>query len=119
MTTINRNRDNAGECHTKGAGLLMTSDEVYAMCFAREGVQEITDECAATIASWWHSASGDGAIFSCLSHRTRTVPVESLLDAIYREQRVIEATPYDYNVSDSLALNMLSTWAINGPGDSL
>lgn len=118
MSTIDRNRDFAGICHTEDAGPLLTSAEVFAMCNARNGVSEITDECAATIASWWHSPKGDGAVFSRLSHRiTGGVEVSELLDAIYNAQRELDTQDVLSSdlANDRLALNMLSTWAINGP----
>ena len=115
MTTVGRDRDNPGTCHTEGAGPLMTSAEVFHMCRTRTGIREITDECAATIASWWHSPTGDGATFSRLSHRiTGGVPVESLLDAIYRAQRELDSQA-GWTPQDRLALDMLSTWTTNGP----
>lgn len=118
MTTINRDRDNSGTCHTVGAGPLLTSAEVNDHIWAREGFLEISDECAATIASWWHGPTGDGAIFSRLSHRIEGgVGVRELLDAIFRAQRELDAPELAGTdvKADRLALNMLSTWALNGP----
>ncbi len=101
MTTINRDRDNAGTCHTVGAGPLLTSAEVFAQVNEYR-TDEITDECAATIASWWHSSSGDGAVFSRLSHRIDGgVLVEDLHRVIYNAQRELDTQRWDPEVSDN------------------
>lgn len=119
MSTIDRSRDFAGICHTENAGPLLTSDKAFAMINANYGAgQEISDECAATIASWWHGPSGDGAVFSRLSHRiVGGVEVSELHDAIYRAQRELDNQRWSPDVSENRrALDMLSTWACNGPG---
>lgn len=124
MTTINRDRDNSGRCHTVGAGSLLTSSALYAEArVCQDAGHEFSDTAAATVASWWHGPSGDGVVFSRLSHRMAGgSDVIEVLDAIYRAQRELDtvasaagSTPAEI-AEDRLALNMMSTWAMNGPG---
>lgn len=122
MTTWDRNGHDAGRCGTVGAGPLLTSEELYAeavMCSDER--REFSDEAAATVASWWHGPSGDGAVFSRLSHRIAGgVTVPELHDVIYRAQRTLDKNedrrPKSEVNKDRMALDMLATWAMNGPG---
>jgi hypothetical protein len=81
--------------------------EVREQCVERLGREEIDDDVAMTIASWWQSPVGHGLVF----HRVQSgQPFEAseLTDAIAteRSQTRMDAT-------DSLYLDMLATWAIN------
>jgi hypothetical protein len=81
--------------------------EVEDMLREREGVREITDACAAAIASWWQGPAGHGATFAALvSHFP--VTVEDLHAAI------ADARKDAGTAIDRLALDMLATWALNG-----
>lgn len=52
----------------------LTSDAVWAMLAEREGRSEISDACAAAIASWWQTPRGPGEAFTRLvSHFAVTV----------------------------------------------
>lgn len=122
MTTWDRDRNNPGRCGTHRAGSLLISEALYAeaeWCSLER--REFSDEAAATVASWWHGPAGDGQVFSRLSHRiTAGVSVTELLDAIYNAQRTLDANvdrrPAHEVQQDRLTLDMLSTWAMNGPG---
>ena len=119
MTTINRDRSNPGRCHTVSAGALLMSEDLFKEVRRCQDVrQEFSDACAATVASWWHGPSGRGAVFSRLSHRINGgVGVTEILDAIYDAQRQLDndERPAREVLDDRLALDMLSTWACNGP----
>lgn len=120
MTTIERDRNNPGRCNTVGAGPLLTSEELFEeIIMCQDERAEFSDEAAATVASWWHGPAADGVMFSVLSHRLQIgVGVDVLLDAIYNSQRLLDTQHHDGVAQDRLALGMLSTWAINGPGRS-
>jgi hypothetical protein len=84
----------------------MYSAEVEDMVLARQGICEISDECAVTIASWWQGPAGHGATFAALvSHFP--VSVEDLHAAI-ADARKDAGTAFD-----RLALDMLATWALH------
>jgi len=90
-----------------GRQTLMVHDDVVSMCVARRGVEEITDQCAATIASFWQSPGNCGKAFASLAS-TGYVALEELLDDIH----------YSYvhetgDLDDKLMLDMLATWAID------
>lgn len=111
MTTTNRTRDYSGDVSIPRGTVHLTSDFVYAMCQVREGSAEITDSAAAAIAAWYQSPRGPGATFAALvSHFP--VTVADLEDAISYE---LSQMPAGATV-DRLALGMLATWAMNGPG---
>lgn len=91
----------------------LTSDEVWAMIHAREGVREISDACAATIAAWFQSPAGSGATFAALASN-RPVTVTALHDAIAAERMALPSYAGSGPGTDALALGMLATWAMNG-----
>lgn len=88
----------------------LSSDEVYAMVFARLGKQEITDSCAVTIASFWQSPRGNGYAMAQLAS-TGTVDYADLSDSIMltRREAVLH---YGSSSPDVAALDMLGTWAL-------
>lgn len=92
----------------------MSEDEAQEMVAARYGREEITDECAVTIASWWAtSARGRGLGMAELSTSGR-VRLEDLADDL--SDAYNNVTPTSLNVvEDTQALDMLATWALNHP----
>jgi hypothetical protein len=85
----------------------LTSDEVREMIRDRRGKREITDRCAATIASWWQSPGVNGHIFATLASGL-PVDRQRLLDDIHRTY------VGDISSHDKRCLDMLATWALNG-----
>lgn len=90
----------------------MHTEEVEAMCKAREGVEEITDECAVTIASWWQSPGARGQHFAALASGGQAdtdglfSDISYALDAARRTQDETERE------AQLLQLGMLGTWLI-------
>ena len=80
------------------------SDEAYAMVAERHGKEEITDACAATIASWWQSPGNTGYAMAQLAS-TGTVDYQELVDDIAAVYPAAEG-------KDRVALDMLGTWAL-------
>lgn len=77
----------------------------------RCGDSEITDRCAATIASWWQSPGSTGRFLAALASGMR-VNRSDLLTDIHR------TWVGDISTMDRRCLDMLATWAINGqPAD--
>jgi hypothetical protein len=86
----------------------LTSDEAYQQVAERLDKREITDACAATIASWWQSPGPHGRHLASLASGQPT-DRGALLDEIHLV-RNLEAG----SARDRVALDMLATWAING-----
>jgi hypothetical protein len=86
----------------------ISSVEAIREIAACHGKREISDECAATIASWWMSPGTTGMPFTILAQGNE-VGYADLRDAI-----MVQYTWASPN--DKLALDMLGTWALNGPG---
>lgn len=87
-----------------------TLDEIRA---ASAAGREISDAAALTVASWWQGPSFPGRAFAELS-TTGSVDVDELcreVGATYPETLALPAV-------DRLALDMLSTWALNHPSGS-
>lgn len=93
----------------------MSGDDAYAMVAARIGQCEITDECAATIASWWAGLRrGDGLAMAELATSGR-VSLEHLADDL--SPLLGAGTLVDEANRD--ALNMLATWALHHPSRAI
>lgn len=91
---------------TAGRVQHLTSEAAYAECRAAIGQREITDACAATIASWWQGPGRDSMPFTLLAQGSPVAYVK-LRDAIMREYRNASGRDRD-------ALDMLGTWTLNG-----
>lgn len=89
----------------------LTTDSVTLEVRARYGREEISDAAAVTIASWFQSPAGHGAVFAALS-TTGRVSVRELIDAIYAE-RAGALPPLPQPVDR--ALDMLATWVLRHP----
>lgn len=86
------------------------SDAAWAMLADCEGVREISDACAVTVASWWQCPRGPGEAFTRLvSHFP--VTVSELCEAVSYELAQMSMSPVA--ARDRVALGMLATWAIN------
>jgi hypothetical protein len=86
----------------------LSSGEVTVQVRTRNGVREITDAAAVTIASWWQSAGTEGRAFAALS-TTGRVELAALVDGIAAVRRYADTT------IDQWCLDMLSTWALRHP----
>lgn len=94
----------------------MHSEDVFAELREYNGVREISDAAAVSIASWYQSPTGPGRHFAALVGFF-PVHVSDLHDAIADARTYISP---DLQLAerelDHLALDMLATWALNGPG---
>lgn len=87
------------------------SDAAWSEIAACEGVREISDASAVTVASWWQGPRGPASTFAALvSHCP--VTVADLCDAIAFERSQISGYGRVAD-RDRLALSMLATWALN------
>ncbi len=117
MTTTNRTREYGGDVtiprnteHLLGHALAL---HVEASSNARI---EISDAAAITIAAGWQGPTGSAMTFTSLTSHF-PVSVSDLHDAIYDAQREIDTWGITSDAKrERLALNMLATWAVNGPG---
>ena len=89
----------------------LSSEEVYAMVEQRLGMEEITDACAVTIASFWQSPGRVGYAMAQLAS-TGTVDYEEQKDDIH-ESRKDAVTYFGGDSPDVAALDMLGTWALS------
>lgn len=90
----------------------LTSDHALREVHLSEGNQEVSDGCAATIASWFASPGSVGHVLAELSQGLE-VDLESLLHDIHQTRLQTSAlTP-----EDRLSLDMLATWAIRKVND--
>jgi hypothetical protein len=80
------------------------------MVAQRLGKREITDNCAATIASWWQSSGTVGSVLATLAGGLETDVVDLLNDIHLTRQDVTQRRDKD-------ALDMLATWALYGGED--
>lgn len=93
------------------------SAEVVAMVAARIGQCEITDECAATIASWWTGPRRGGGLAMAELATSGRVMLEHLADDL---SRAIDETRGKHGrEGDRDALNMLATWALHHPSRAI
>lgn len=91
----------------------LSSREVDEMCSARHGVEEITDACAVTIASFYQSPGVTGKGFAALASG-RAVDVDLLLENIHYARTLdVPALPADEQEPARHALDMLATWALS------
>ncbi len=75
---------------------------------ARYGNEEIDDNVALTVASWYASSGTAGRVLAQLA-TTGTCVVEELLDDIHASR------PWADTSLQHKALDMLATWALNHP----
>jgi len=87
--------------------LHVDSESAYRQCREREGIREIDDAVAATIASWWQSPGSVGRAFAALASGAPVDSSDVLADV---SASLPETQP---NTRDRLALEMLATWALN------
>lgn len=110
MTTSDTAQDaRVIDCRTNGhVPAHLGSIEVYEQVEARDGVRELSDAAAVTVASWWACPGTDGA---ALAQLCTTGRVE--LSAFLRDVRIARAmaTPQ----RDLRALDALATWGLNHP----
>lgn len=87
------------------------SDSACREISESEGVREISDACAVTVASWWQSPRGPGEAFTRLVSFL-PVSVSDLLAAVSWELSQITSQCPEAK-RDRVALGMLATWGIN------
>lgn len=85
----------------------VSSVYAYRQCDERQGIDEIDDAVAATIASWWQSSGTAGSAFAALASGA-PVDHSAVLNDVWAS--LLET---DSGTRDRLALEMLATWAIN------
>lgn len=91
----------------------MLSREVDAMCAARVGDCEISDQCAVTIASFYQSPGSVGLAFASLAS-LGVAELDELLDNIaWARGNDVPALSRDGQAAANLQLDMLATWAID------
>lgn len=90
----------------------MSTEAVEAMCLGRRGVEEITDECAVTIASFWQAPGTTGKAFAQLAS-TGTVDCDELLSDIHDAWLSAGNLPASEVLATRLQLDMLATWAMD------
>lgn len=82
------------------------------MCIARRGVEEITDACAVTIASFWQSSGWSGKHFAALASGAEC-DVEGLRSNIhYAYTEDVPTLNVNEQLPAKLALDMLATWSL-------
>jgi len=82
------------------------------MCSERVGVEEITDACAVTIASWYQSPGPTGIAFAGLAS-SGSADVDTLLENIfYARNNDVPALPEGEREAAKVQLDMLATWAL-------
>jgi hypothetical protein len=77
-----------------------------------DGVREITDASALAITAAWQGPTGFGLTFARLTS-WNTVELSDVLEAIADARTQYPAN--EPTADDRVALDMLATWAINGP----
>lgn len=90
----------------------LTSDHALREIHLSEGNQEVSDGCAATIASWFASPGQVGHVLAELSQGLE-VDLESLLHDIHQTR----LSTSGLSPEDRLSLDMLATWAIRKVND--
>lgn len=84
----------------------LTSDEAYAEIAERYGVEEISDACARTIASWWQ---GPGA----WSRELTRLSTQGVFNPGVLLQEISAVRSEVATNNDHHALDMLATWAMH------
>lgn len=90
----------------------MNSEEVDTMCQSRRGVEEITDECAVSIAALWQSPGRDGAHFAALASGAKA-DTDGLMNDIHMSyMNDVPGLPASEQLAAKLQLDMLATWVL-------